>query len=87
MILYCKNNATGDQGKRHILKEKVISEQFFQNKESNNDPTGSSTINQSPSYKGITKLRFFEQIKLCLWLFLTSKKCLFYVYLYTMALT
>ena len=42
MFLYYKNKATGD-----IFEEKGISEQFSQNKESNNDPIESNTIIQS----------------------------------------
>ena len=42
MCLYYKNKARGD-----IFEEKGVSEQFFKNKESNNDPIESSTINQS----------------------------------------
>ena len=42
MSLYYKNKARGD-----IFKEKGISEQFCQNKESNNDPNESNAVNQS----------------------------------------
>ena len=42
MFLYCKNKARED-----IFEGKGISEQFYQNKESNNDSIESNTINQS----------------------------------------
>ena len=41
MFLYYKNRARGD-----IFEEKGINEQFCSNKESNKDPTESSTVNQ-----------------------------------------
>ena len=41
MFLYYKNKVRGD-----IFEEKGISEQFCENKESNNDPIESNTINQ-----------------------------------------
>ena len=42
MFLYYNNKTCGD-----IFEEKRIRNQFCQNKESNNDPTESNTINQS----------------------------------------
>ena len=41
-MLYYKIEAKGD-----IFEEKDTSEQFFKNKDSNDDPTESNTINQS----------------------------------------
>ena len=42
MFFYYKNNTRGD-----VFEEKGISEQFCSNKESNNEPTESNTVNQS----------------------------------------
>ena len=42
MFYYYKNNTRGD-----IFEVKRVSEQFCENKESNNDPTESNTIDQS----------------------------------------